>query len=778
MNTTVKTKFSIIIIFMSIFSLLFAYIISTEVIEKTMSNQFINRNNQKTQYFINNLNEIKKNIENEIVGIAKSPNIFKFFDKNNHDKQLDRKNSYELKSGIIKKFLYSIPYAEVVTLDIIKIDDLKDNRKNAILKNPSKIINRYAVDKHRRVFIEIVVPIILKNRVEGVIFLKTYIDRVFLNKLKMLIGAEILIADPNNIVIASTFLNNIAELNINKNNTIVVNELPYHIDKHQIRIMDGEYSIILAYDESDLMLSKKEISNRIFIALFFIFVILFLISEVIVSIFLESLKELMNKLYSIRMGEMDIDFNNLKNKKDEVGKIAHGVDIILNEIANKNRAIHELTRENKNLLNKSEKINSEFQKTQNKLIENNKNMHRMNKTLSNRILEITNMYRFILEVSKHITNERVYDALMKGIKYNLRLTKVAYYNAKNGKLHYKIGSGTGSIPKYFDLKGKSEKLFNSYYFNLKELFDINIKHFYAFPIIINKNNKKHIFGMMFLSNDGIMDREFIQSILTYIRVVALMLENRDLYLTLLKENKKLEETTLQLQEAEKLKNNFIANVSHELKVPLTTIKGFNEYYFLSNKKNLDKTAKEGFNISLSNIERLQMMIDNLLVYSRFEKGEMRSYNQLINLYDIIDSSLMSLEGILKKNSVELHRKMKKSLMVEVDEHLLRQVFINIISNSVKFAKGDIKIRIIIEELKNRYLVRIKDNGVGMEKSKIEQILKGFRQLDEGITRSYSGIGIGLTITNKILECYGERVYINSILNEGTEVYFFINKAED
>ena len=115
----------------------------------------------------------------------------------------------------------------------------------------------------------------------------------------------------------------------------------------------------------------------------------------------------------------------------------------------------------------------------------------------------------------------------------------------------------------------------------------------------------------------------------------------------------------------------------------------------------------------------------------------------------------------------------------MDKEALKQIFVNIISNSLKFSKLDlVTIDIKIEEEERKYRVTLKDNGLGMDKNKIEFLIKSFRQLDEGDTRKYSGVGLGLTVAEKILNYYGEKIYINSSLNKGTEVYFYLRKGED
>ncbi len=194
---------------------------------------------------------------------------------------------------------------------------------------------------------------------------------------------------------------------------------------------------------------------------------------------------------------------------------------------------------------------------------------------------------------------------------------------------------------------------------------------------------------------------------------------------------------------------------------------------------LNYKQKKAMKTSLKNIERLQEIIENILNYSRIESGKYQILNTPLDIKDIFEEVLIRLENILEEKTVDLIKKFPKDpAVIYADREALKQIFINLISNSIKFAKDNrVEIILKIDEEIDRYRIGIIDNGVGMDKSKIEQVLKSFRQLEEGNTRRYRGLGLGLTVVDKILAYYGEKIYMNSKKGEGTEVYFYFKKGE-
>ena len=150
---------------------------------------------------------------------------------------------------------------------------------------------------------------------------------------------------------------------------------------------------------------------------------------------------------------------------------------------------------------------------------------------------------------------------------------------------------------------------------------------------------------------------------------------------------------------------------------------------------LNPKQRKALRTSLKNVERLQEIIENILNYSRIESGKYQIFNTRIKVEDVMEEALLRLENLSGKEVILNKKYTKKGAFIMMDKEALKQIFVNIISNSLKFSKLDlVTIDIKIEEEEKKYRVTLKDNGLGMDKNKIEFLIKSFRQLDEGDTR--------------------------------------------
>ena len=423
-------------------------------------------------------------------------------------------------------------------------------------------------------------------------------------------------------------------------------------------------------------------------------------------------------------------------------------------------------------------VNRDLKESQKSISEKSQNIDKINKLLNSRISEISNMYYLMVNISKYMIDDKLYDIIIKGMREGLIIGKVALYIYQNDKMILKRKFGFENLIEILEIEGVDNFLLKKDVIQAEEIIQekgIDVSDSYIFSLI----SEGELYGMILVSNGQIITQEFKKTILTYIKIIIMTLENRKLYLKLIEDNKKLEETTKELQESEKLKNIFLSNVSHELRVPLVPIKGYHEIILEEHMGELNPKQRKALRTSLKNVERLQEIIENILNYSRIESGKYQIFNTRIKVEDVMEEALLRLENLSGKEVILNKKYTKKGAFIMMDKEALKQIFVNIISNSLKFSKLDlVTIDIKIEEEERKYRVTLKDNGLGMDKNKIEFLIKSFRQLDEGDTRKYSGVGLGLTVAEKILNYYGEKIYINSSLNKGTEVYFYLRKGED
>jgi len=202
------------------------------------------------------------------------------------------------------------------------------------------------------------------------------------------------------------------------------------------------------------------------------------------------------------------------------------------------------------------------------------------------------------------------------------------------------------------------------------------------------------------------------------------------------------------------KTNFVANVSHELKTPLTSIRMFAEMLRERRQPDLDKQEKY-LQIMVSETERLTRLINNVLDFSRMEKGKKTYDKQILDAASTCEELLESQRLRLKQNGFELNFfSTSAPVYVEGDKEALKQAVLNLLSNAEKYSQDIKKIDIEISRADNSVLIDVKDRGIGIEPKFAQKIFKEFFRADESLTSKVRGSGLGLTISKKIINDLG------------------------
>ena len=219
--------------------------------------------------------------------------------------------------------------------------------------------------------------------------------------------------------------------------------------------------------------------------------------------------------------------------------------------------------------------------------------------------------------------------------------------------------------------------------------------------------------------------------------------------------------------AEKTKGNFLANMSHELRTPLNAIIGFSQ--ILQRRDKLDeKDASYISKIQLSG-ENLLTLVNSILDFSKIEEGEMEFYPTDINISELFKEINILLETQAKDKSIQisLHGFDDKH-SIYADQQLLKQAFVNILSNAVKFTQENGSIKINYEYKNDQNHFSICDNGVGMSKQDLEELFKPFKQGATAKLNAAKGTGLGLAITKKIItEIHNGQISVESEEHKGT-----------
>lgn len=230
----------------------------------------------------------------------------------------------------------------------------------------------------------------------------------------------------------------------------------------------------------------------------------------------------------------------------------------------------------------------------------------------------------------------------------------------------------------------------------------------------------------------------------------------------------LEEAKRKAEMSDKLKSSFLANISHSIRTPLNSIVGYSK--LISNKRNVNKKF---IKIIEESSRVLINLIDNIIDLSKIEVNEIDIKSDKCVLRDIMEHMYKVHYDDINKEYVEFILDDKlTNVIIYTDEYRLKQIISNLISNAIKFTeKGYIKIGYKIE--KKVTIFYIKDTGIGIEEKDHECIFERFTQLDHKNSKKYEGNGLGLSITKKLVELLGGKIWLKSELNKGSTFYFTI-----
>ncbi len=235
--------------------------------------------------------------------------------------------------------------------------------------------------------------------------------------------------------------------------------------------------------------------------------------------------------------------------------------------------------------------------------------------------------------------------------------------------------------------------------------------------------------------------------------------------------RKLKEAYNELKDVDFLKSSIITNVSHELKTPITIIKGVIDILLneVSEKEHYEllKVAKKG-------IIRLSKIIEDLITIAKITKGDYEITPILFGIKEIINETLAEKNNLLKEKNIKVKLNVE-DVKVYADQNLIKHMLMNLLDNAIKFNKKNGEIYINAYEEDGYVIISIKDTGIGIPKDKIDKIFEPFFQVDPSIRRKYGGTGLGLAIVKRIVDLHGGKIEVKSVLGKGSEFIIKIPK---
>lgn len=242
-------------------------------------------------------------------------------------------------------------------------------------------------------------------------------------------------------------------------------------------------------------------------------------------------------------------------------------------------------------------------------------------------------------------------------------------------------------------------------------------------------------------------------------------------------DKKMEIETLKVRE--EYRREFLGNVSHELKTPLFTVQGY--ILTLLDGAMDDKVLRKKYlQRAEKGVERLVYIVKDLDMISKLETGDLNLTFEKFNIVQVTQSvfDLLEMKSERKNIILSFDNKYSKPIIVLGDREKIQQVLTNLVVNAIKYGRENGYVEVGFDILTNgKVIVRVKDNGEGIEKQHIPRLFERFFRVDKSGARTEGGSGLGLSIVKHIIEAHNGRIHVQSQVGIGSEFSFTLEKSE-
>ena len=299
--------------------------------------------------------------------------------------------------------------------------------------------------------------------------------------------------------------------------------------------------------------------------------------------------------------------------------------------------------------------------------------------------------------------------------------------------------------------------------------ELNIKTVSAFPL---KGKKKDLGVLMFGVSKRPQDipAHEIKTMHGFVNAVDIALENSSLYTEVKKTTEKLQVANERLKELDKLKDEFVSLASHELRTPMTAIRGSLSTILDGFIGEINSQVREFLTAAYNENDRLIRLVNNLLNISRIEAGRLVFDIKQIDINKIITEVVNNFQSAAKEKNLQVvYQKNEQLPLVYTDGDKIKEVIINFIGNALKFTqKGGIAISAKRQD--SIVVISVADTGPGIAEKDQALLFKKFSQV-EGYSSKTGGTGLGLYISKKIIESLGGKVWIESEVGKGSTFFF-------
>lgn len=419
-----------------------------------------------------------------------------------------------------------------------------------------------------------------------------------------------------------------------------------------------------------------------------------------------------------------------------------------------------------------EKFNAWHKKNRKAIINILEDVNRANSELEKALAQTMTMYRIAVELSKSLNEEQLLDAIIlhsarlvqakKGSLIVMRGPKLyqATVHNKASDLHLELADS----PIYWVAKNKKSIAINDFsrttYKDFSRL--TNIKNLLAVPLV--QSNK--CLGVLCLIDKkegfSVKDSQALETLAHQATVTLLNARIHD------REKK----TIAKLKEVDKMKADFVASVSHELRSPLTTIKGYLDLVTEGEAGPLTQEQTDFLGIVDQSSTRLLNLINDLLTVAKIESDGLQITRQLLSINDVLESVAKTITPQIKQKKLNFKMGLsKQNVMINGDFDRLEQVVINFISNAIKFTASGGTIELISSVKSNAMIVGVKDTGIGISAADKKRLFDKFFRSQEAIIQHVKGTGLGLAIAKGIVEKHQGKIWVESTPGKGSTFFF-------
>lgn len=355
------------------------------------------------------------------------------------------------------------------------------------------------------------------------------------------------------------------------------------------------------------------------------------------------------------------------------------------------------------------------------------------------------------------------------------------YHVKEGFIggstisHITQGEEAGKMVKSL-LEGKKPKIktitgdsINHYTFNYDAMKKHGINKWdiprgsevYNDPIDILKEYKEAVIATIIL---------LISLIIVIIVLVLYMIKRLHYEKELLKAKELAENTN-------KAQNNFISNISHELRTPIAVIMSSNQLLELNIKKeksNYNESNIQKTSIIKQNCNRLIRLTNNIIDIAKIDSGFMNLKTKNIDIVFLIESIVNSVVPYAATKNIDIvFDTNEEEVIMSIDPDKIERIILNLMSNAIKFSQENTNIYVTVEKLEDTLICSVKDTGIGMEQKHLDNIFERFTQIDDIMVRKNEGSGIGLSLVKSFINLHGGDIKVKSSVGEGSEFTVYL-----